>query len=171
MWVGLSGASVKELVVLNISVLLLGYLNSTWYIHCFSRHNAAHRVRRLSCMWHRVIWNSPAFLGNMSSPIVSLFTLRVAYQNAAFFVSAATTSPQLQVAAFGLETAQMSFSLVQGAICRRWGRWRHVHNSIHRVGVVCTKPIRYNCILSSLPISFPPRPWLFNFIIVFICQY
>ena len=157
MWVGLSGASVKELVVLNSSVLLLGYLNSTWCIHCFSCHNAAHRIRLLCCMWHRVVGNSPTFLGNMSSPIVSLFTPKVACQNTAFFVNAARISPQLEVAAVGLETVEIkSVSLVQGANCRRWDRWRHVHKSIHRVGVVCTKPIRNNCILSSMPISFPP---------------
>jgi hypothetical protein len=155
MWVGLSGASVKELVVLNSSVLLLGYLNSTWYIHCFSRHNAAHRIRLLSCMWHRVVGNSPPFLGNMSSPIVSLFTPRVAYQDTAFFVNAARTSPQLEVACVGLETGDEVCSLVQRANCRRWDRWRHVHKSIHRIGVVSTKPIRNNFISSSLPISFP----------------
>ena len=151
MWVGLSGASERA-----CGVLLLAYLNSTWYIHWFSRHNAAHRIRFLSCMWHGVVGNSRTFLGNVSSPIVSLFTPRVAYQNTAFFVNAARTSPQLEVSGVGLETAEMkSVSLVQGANCRRWDRWRHVHKSIHRLGVVCTKPIRNNCILSSLPISFP----------------
>jgi hypothetical protein len=84
---------VWKLVVLNSSGLLQCYLNSTRCIHCFLRHNAAHRIRLFSCMWHRVVGNSPTFLGNMSSPIVSLFTVRVAYQNTAFFVNAARTSP------------------------------------------------------------------------------
>jgi hypothetical protein len=125
MWVGLSGASMKELVVLNSSVLLLGYLNSTCYIHCFSRHNVAHRMRLLYCMGHRVVGNSPTFLGNMFL-IVSLFILRVAYQNTythiAFLVIASRT-PQFEDAAVGLETAEMkSVSPVQGANCRRWDR-------------------------------------------------
>jgi hypothetical protein len=50
----------------------------------------------------------------MRSPIVSVFTLRIACQTAAFFVSAARNSPQLKVIAVGLETVEIKpVSLIQ----------------------------------------------------------